>query len=405
MEAYLLDWANLLVRWLHVIAAIAWIGSSFYFVWLDCNLEKPKAEDLIRQGVDGENWSVHGGGFYHALKFMVAPKGGAIDTKLHWFYWESYWTFMSGFALFCIYYLWNASSFLVDKQVFDWSGTAAGVTALVLLAGFWVVYDIICRVFGDRPKGDIVVGALVLLVVAISCWLTTHLFSGRAAFLITGAMIATTMTLNVFFVIIPGQRKVVSATMSGQPYDADALAVYGRRGKQRSVHNTYFTLPVIVTMISNHYGFLYAGTNRWLVLFFLMLASALIREYFVARHAFHLGRGRNPWPFAAVGTAMIVALVALMRPAPPDAASAAALPETITYAELQPVMEQRCYICHAAEVQQKNLRVDSEEEVLRHAQNIYQQVVVTREMPFSNATQMTDTERQLVKRWFEGLDQ
>lgn len=403
MEAYLLDWANLLVRWLHVVVAIAWIGSSFYFVWLDCNLVTP-SEKLREQGVDGDNWSVHGGGFYHALKYMVAPKGDAIDSKLHWFYWESYWTFISGFALFCIYYLWNASSFLVDKNVFDWSGTAAGVTAVAFLAGFWIIYDLICRVFGDRKRGDHIVAVLVLIVVAISCWAATHLFAGRAAFLIVGAMIATTMTLNVFFVIIPGQRKVVATMTSGQPYDPASLAIYGRHGKQRSVHNTYFTLPVIIAMISNHYGFLYAHAHSWLVLFAIMVAGALVRQYFVGRHAFHLGRGKNPLPFALVGIAVVAALVVWMKPAPIDPAAAADIPEIVTYADLAPVLEQRCEICHGAAVQQKGLRFDSEAEVMKHAQNIYQQVVVTRQMPFSNATQMTDAERALVDRWYKGLD-
>lgn len=402
MEAYLLDWANLLVRWLHVIVAIAWIGSSFYFVWLDCNLVTP-AQKLRDQGVDGDNWSVHGGGFYHALKYMVAPQGGAIDSKLHWFYWESYWTFISGFALFCIYYLWNASSFLVDKSVFDWSGVAAGFGAIGFLVGFWIIYDLICRVFGDRKGGDNIVALLVLIVVAAACWLATHLFAGRAAFLIVGAMIATTMTLNVFFIIIPGQRKVVATMTSGQPYDADALAIHGRHGKQRSVHNTYFTLPVIIAMISNHYGFLYAHAQSWLVLFAIMLAGALVRQYFVARHAFHLGRGKNPWLFAVLGIAIVAALVAWMRPAPLDAAAAASVPDTVGYAQLAPVLEQRCESCHGAAVQQKGLRFDSEAEVMKHARDIHQQVVVTRQMPFSNATQMTDAERLLVDRWYQGL--
>ncbi len=399
MDAYLLDWANLLLRWLHVIVAIAWIGSSFYFVFLDSNLLAPTAEDLKDKGVDGAMWAVHGGGFYHPQKYMVAPKGG-IDSKLHWFYWESYSTWLSGFALFAVLYLWNASAFLIDRQVLDWSPVAAGFTAVGMLAAFWFIYDAICRVFGFRPHGERIVAALLLGVVALACWLATHLFSGRAAFLIVGAMLATAMSANVFFWIIPGQRKVVAAMTSGQPYDADALAIHGKRGKQRSVHNTYFTLPVLVAMISNHYNFLTSHTQRWLVLFLLMLAGALIRQFFVQRHGWHLGRARHPWPYAVLGVALPLALVTWLRPAP--APAAAALPGQVGYAELKPVIEQRCQSCHGAAVQMKNLRLDSQALLEQHAQMVYQQVVVTKIMPLSNATQMTDAERALVARWFEG---
>jgi len=392
MDAYLLDWANLLLRWLHVIVAIAWIGSSFYFVFLDSNLLAPTAEDLKDKGVDGAMWAVHGGGFYHPQKYMVAPKGG-IDSKLHWFYWESYSTWLSGFALFAVLYLWNASAFLIDRQVLDWSPVAAGFTAVGMLAAFWFIYDAICRVFGFRPHGERIVAALLLGVVALACWLATHLFSGRAAFLIVGAMLATAMSANVFFWIIPGQRKVVAAMTSGQPYDADALAIHGKRGKQRSVHNTYFTLPVLVAMISNHYNFLTSHTQRWLVLFLLMLAGALIRQFFVQRHGWHLGRARHPWPYAVLGVALLLALVTWLRPAP--APAAAALPGQVGYAELKPVIEQRCQSCHGAAVQMKNLRLDSQALLEQHAQMVYQQVVVTKIMPLSNATQMTDAERAL----------
>ena len=397
MEAYLLDWANLLLRWLHVVVAIAWIGSSFYFVFLDNNLLAPTADDLKKKGVDGAMWAVHGGGFYNPQKYMVAPKGG-IDSKLHWFYWESYSTWLSGFALFCVLYLWNASAFLVDRQVLDWSPAAAGLAAVAFLVGFWVVYDAICRVFGFRPNGERIVGALLIVVVAFSAWLACHLFSGRAAFLIVGAMLATAMSANVFFWIIPGQRKVVAAMTSGQPYDASALAIHGQRGKQRSVHNTYFTLPVVFAMLSNHYSFLYSHPQRWLVLCLMMLAGALIRQFFVQRHGWHHGRAANPWPYAAAGVLVLLGVMAWLRPAP---AAVAAVPATVDYAQLRPMIEQRCQSCHGEAVQMKNLRFDSQAAVEQHAQQIYQQVVVTRAMPLSNSTQMTDGERAMVARWFE----
>ncbi len=401
MEAYLLDWANLLLRWLHVIVAIAWIGSSFYFVFLDNNLLAPTADDLKAKGVDGAMWAVHGGGFYNPQKYMVAPKGG-IDSKLHWFYWESYSTWLSGFALFALLYLWNANAFLIDKQVLDWSPLLAGAVAVAFLAVFWLVYDAICRVFGFRPNGERIVAGLLIVIVALACWGATQLFSGRAAFLIVGAMLATAMSANVFFWIIPGQRKVVAAMTSGQPYDAGALAIHGQRGKQRSVHNTYFTLPVLIAMLSNHYSFLYTHPQRWLVLFLLMLAGALIRQFFVQRHGWLLGRARNPWPFAAAGVLVLLAMIAWMRPAPAPAGAAAALPAQVDYAQIAPVIEQRCVSCHGEAVQMKNLRLDSQALVEQHAQQIYQQVAVSKIMPLSNATQMTDAERALVARWFEG---
>ena len=400
MDAYFLDWANLLVRWLHVITAIAWIGSSFYFVFLDSSLLAPTAEDLKAKGVDGAIWSVHGGGFYHAQKYMVSPKGG-IDSHLHWFYWESYWTWISGFLLFCVLYLWNASIFLVDRQVYDWSGTAAGIGAVAFIAAFWFIYDAVCHVFGKGRQGDRVVGLLVILTIAITSWIAFHFFSGRAAFLLVGASMATAMSANVFFVIIPGQRKVVAAMTSGQPYNPADYAIYGKRAKQRSVHNTYFTLPVLIAMLSNHYTFIYSSEHRWVLLLLLMLAGALIRQFFVQRHGWKLGRAANPWPFAAIGVVVLLGLIAWIKPAP--VAPVAGVPATVDYAQLKPVLEQRCYMCHGDAVQQKGLRFDSEEQVKMHAPDIYQQVVVTKQMPLSNATQMTDAERAMLAQWFKGL--
>ena len=400
MEAYFLDWANLLVRWLHVIVAVAWIGSSFYFVFLDNNLLPPTAPDLKKKGVNGAMWAVHGGGFYNPQKYMVAPQGGIIDSKLHWFYWESYSTWLSGFALFVVLYLWNANIYLIDRQVMDWSPVAAGAAALGFLVGFWLIYDTICRLFGFRENGERIVGALVLVVVCLASWLACQLFAGRAAFLIVGAMLATAMSANVFFWIIPGQRKVVAAMTSGQPYDADALAIHGKRGKQRSVHNTYFTLPVLFAMLSNHYSFVYSHPQRWLVLVLMMLAGALIRQFFVQRHGWHHRRAAHPWPYAAAGVAVLVGLIVWMRPAP--LAPAAALPETVSYAAIRPILEQRCYQCHGAEVQMKNLRLDSQEMAEANAQLIYQQAVVSHLMPLGNATQMTEAERSLLGRWFQG---
>ena len=404
MDPYLLEWANLLLRWLHVIVGIAWIGASFYFVLLDNSLKPPTDPESIAKGVNGEMWAVHGGGFYHSQKYFVGPKAMPAGD-LHWSYWESYSTWLSGFALFSVLYLFQASTFLVDPRVYAWSsGTVAAFAAVGFLVAGWLVYDFICRMFGRNPDGsiggDLRVGVLIFIYVCAATWLACHLFAGRAALLLMGAMLGTIMSANVFFWIIPGQRKVVAAMTSGQPYDADALAIHGRRGKQRSVHNTYFTLPVLIAMLSNHYGFLTSHPRRWLVLCLLMAAGALIRQFFVQRHGWHHGRARHPWPFAAAGVLVLLGLIAWMKPAPVPAS--AALPASVGYAQIAPVLAERCVSCHGEAVQMKNLRLDSQAQVEQHAQLIYQQVVVSRIMPLSNGTHMTDAERALVARWFEG---
>jgi uncharacterized membrane protein len=406
MESYLLDWANLLLRWVHVITAIAWVGSSFYFVFLDSSLTPPVDEDLKRQGVSGELWAVHGGGFYHPVKFLGAPP--QLPAHLHWFYWESYSTWLSGFSLFTVSYLWSASTYLIDKSVMDWSPAQAILVALGFLVVFWLAYDAICRTFGQRKNGDAIVGALLAVLVAAAAWLACHWFAGRAAFLLVGAMLATSMSANVFFWIIPGQRTVVADIKAGRAVDP----IHGKRGKQRSVHNTYFTLPVLFAMLSGHYSFTYTHPQNWIVLVLMMFAGAAIRQFFVLRHGFKLGRNGHPWPYALAGVVAIMGVMVWLKPAPVvdsgaitsgavNAASTGA-GGPIAYKTVQAVLEQRCHLCHGAQVQMKNVRLDSPEGVKLHAQNIYQQAVVTKVMPLNNATGITEVERALIKQWFEG---
>ena len=392
METYLLDWGNLLIRWLHVIVAIAWIGSSFYFVFLDSSLTPPEDEQLKKDGVSGELWAVHGGGFYHPVKFAVSPP--KLPEHLPWFYWESYSTWLSGFALFLISYLWSPSVYLIDANVMAWSPAGAIAAALAFLVVFWLLYDAICRTLGQSGNGDAKVGALVLLLVCVAAYAATHMFAGRAAFLLVGAMIATAMSANVFFWIIPGQRTVVADLKAGKPVDP----IHGKRGKQRSVHNTYFTLPVLFAMLSNHYSFTYSHPQNWLVLIAMMFAGAAIRQFFVLRHGFKLGRNRHPWPYAAVGVAVLLVLIVWLRPA---ATEAVAVPETVGYAQLQPLVAQRCVMCHGEALQSKGVRLDSAESLDQHAQAVYQQVVVSKIMPLNNATGITEAERALFAKWFE----
>ena len=391
METYLLDWANLLLRWLHVIVAIAWIGSSFYFVFLDSSLTPPKDEALKKDGVSGELWAVHGGGFYHPVKYNVAPP--TLPGHLHWFYWESYSTWLSGFALFAVSYLWSPRVYLIDPNVMDWSPAAAITAALLFLVVFWFLYDAICRFFGQGEKGDRHVGLLVLLLVCVASYAATQLFAGRAAFLIVGAMLATAMSANVFFWIIPGQRKVVAALKAGEPVDP----VHGQRGKQRSVHNTYFTLPVLFAMLSNHYSFAYNHAYNWVVLIAIMLAGAAIRQFFVMRHGYKLGRNPHPWPYAAVGVVLLLALMVWMRPAPSEPLPVVS---QVSMAQVQEVMEQRCVMCHGADMASKNVRLDTPLAIQEHARMVYQQTVMTRQMPINNVTGITEAERALVAQWF-----
>jgi uncharacterized membrane protein len=392
MDAYLLDWANLLLRWTHVIVAIAWIGSSFYFVFLDNSLTAPEDAELKKKGVDGELWAVHGGGFYHPQKYMVAPQ--TIPERLHWFYWESYSTWLTGFGLFTVLYLWQAGSFLIDRSVHDWSSTAAIVAALAFLVVFWLVYDAICRTLGQRKGGDAMVGALVFGIVVVAAYVACQLFAGRAAFLLVGAMMATAMSANVFFWIIPGQRKVLAQMKAGEPVDP----IHGQRAKQRSVHNTYFTLPVLIAMLSNHYGLLYGAKHNWLVLVVVMAAGALIRHFFVARHKAKVRGEPQPWGYAVAGCVLLAGVIGWLAPAP---TSSAAATEPVPFSQVQAVVAQRCVMCHNAQLANKGVALDTAQGIAQHAQAIYQQAVVQKTMPLNNATQITDAERALIGRWFE----
>ncbi len=393
MEGYILDWANMLLRWVHVITAIAWIGSSFYFVWLDNSLTRPDDPDLQEKGVGGELWAVHGGGFYNPQKYLSAPK--TLPENLHWFYWESYSTWMTGFGLLVVLYLFNASTFLVDKNVMDMSAGAAIGFALSYLAVGWVVYDCICRVFG---KSDRTVGILVAIYVALAAYVACHVFSGRAAFLLTGAMIATIMSANVLVWIIPGQRKVVAALRAGDPVDP----VHGKNAKQRSVHNTYFTLPVLFAMLSNHYSMTYSYKYNWAVLVLIMLAGVLIRQFFILKHK---GKINVAWPAAGVAVLAVVAVMIAPQPretvANKDGAAA-----QVSFTKVQEVINSRCVQCHAAAPKMmptaaKGIKLDTADEIKAHAQLIYQQAVQQKAMPLGNVTQITDDERALLGQWFE----
>lgn len=392
MNPYVLDWLSALLRWAHLITGIAWIGASLHFIRVDNSLLKPAAPDDLNKGVGGEMWAVHGGHFYHQQKYSRPP--ARLPESLHWSMWESYSTWLTGFALFSVLYLFNASTFLVDPSVHAWSPTAAVIAALGCLVGFWIIYDVICRLFGGLKHGDLIVGVLVIAVVVLAAWLSCALFAGRAAFLLVGAMLATAMSANVLFWIIPGQQADVAALRRGQPVDQ----TNSRRGRQRSVHNTYLTLPVVFAMLSNHHSFLFTAKANWLVLVAIMVAGALIRLSFVLRHKALAERRAVPWRFAIVGCLILVVIVLVLAPAP---RAPGVVGKQVEFDQVQAVIGLRCAPCHNGQVQQKNVDLHTPELIRQHSLAVYQQVSVLKLMPLNNATRITDDERDLIKRWFE----
>jgi len=262
LDPYVTDWLNLLTRWLHVIAGIVWIGSSFYFIALDNHLRPPQDEREREAGIGGETWEIHGGGFYNIKKYLVAPR--VLPETLHWFKWEAYTTWLSGFALMIVLYYLNADTYLIDKSVADLSPGEAVAISIALLVAAWLVYDVLCRLLAARP---FVLAAVLLGLITLAAWGIGHLFSGRAMYLQIGAMLGTMMVGNVFFVIIPAHWELVRAKQAGREPDPAANA----RGKLRSVHNNYLTLPVVFTMLSNHFPFTYGHSYSWLILVALLV--------------------------------------------------------------------------------------------------------------------------------------
>jgi len=388
MEAYLLDWANLLLRWLHLIVGIAWIGASFYFVMIDNSLKAPKDPEDAKRGVFGELWGVHGGGFYCSQKFPIGPKGEALSDDLHWSKWEAYSTWLSGMSLLAVVYWIGASNTLIDTRVMDLTPAVAIGISVAFLAVGWLVYDTLCRNLVGR---DGLLSGIVFVFVMICNYALFHIFSARGAYIHVGAMLGTMMAANVFFHIIPGQLRMVAQIRASQPVDS----MPGIIGKQRSVHNTYFTLPVLIIMISNHYPMTYGNTHGWLVLAVLMLAGVLIRQFFVLRH-----RGQQKWWLPATGAALILALIVLMAPKGIDTSG-----KKISFAEAKQVFDQRCVTCHAAQPTREGFAQPPKGVMLENATQIGQHIAKIKEtvgsgyMPLGNLTGMTDEERKLILVW------
>jgi uncharacterized membrane protein len=386
LGSYTTDWLDLLLRWLHVIAGIVWIGSSFYFIALDNHLRPPADERDREAGVGGEAWEIHGGGFYQVQKYTVAPR--ALPEPLHWFKWEAYTTWLSGFALLVVLYYAHADTYLIDKSVADLSTWEAIVISVALLVAAWLVYDALCRLLGGRP---LVLAAVLLGVITLAAWGISHLFSGRATYIQVGAMIGTMMVGNVFFVIIPAHWELVRAKRAGREPDPAANA----RGKLRSVHNNYLTLPVVFTMISNHFPFTYGHSYSWLILVVLLVIGAWVRHFFNLRHT-----GRTVWAIPVTAALAIAVLAVVIRPQTESVAGTPAVP----FAQVARIIDTRCTACHSqhptkVDSAPKGITFDTPAQIKAQADAIDAQAVQTRTMPLGNVTGMTQAERDLLGRW------
>jgi uncharacterized membrane protein len=381
MDPYLKDVLDICLRMLHVIAGIAWIGASLYFVRLDISLRPPKRAEDADAGVAGEFWGVHGGGLYHSQKYRLAPS--EMPEPLHWFKWEAYTTWLSGFALLVLLYYVDPELRLVDPTVADLAPWEAIALSLGGLALGWVVYDVVCRTIGERSQ--IALAIVGLGLVALAAWGASELFAPRAAWLEVGAILGTIMAANVLFVIIPAHRGLVQAMAEKREPDPAPL----RRAKDRSVHNNYLTLPVLFTMLVGHAAFTFGADEAWLVLVAIVLLTAWIRHFFNLWHA-----GRRAWWIPATSLVAVVALAVWIEPDAP------ATPDRpVSFSEVQPVIEARCATCHSGSSAPLGVRLETREQIEARAEDIERQAVLTQAMPPGNQTGMTDAERGLLAAW------
>ena len=390
MDIVLTELLSATLRWVHVIAGVAWIGSSFYFIHLDLSL---KNHGALAAGVKGEAWQVHGGGFYQMIKFMVAP--AAMPDELTWFKWEAYATWLSGFALLVVVYYFNAELFLIDKSVLDLSAPMAAAVAFFSLAAAWLAYEGLCRSpLGKHEVALALVGYVFLVGLTFAF---THVFSGRGAFTQIGALIGTIMVANVFAIIMPYQKKTVAALIAGQDPDP----AWGAIGKQRSVHNNYLTLPVIFLMLSNHYPMFFATQFNWAIVAIVLLIGPVIRHFYNSRHE---GKG-SPWWTWFVAAAGMMSIAWLSGVGTPGVKVGDGTPAP-KFAAVEEIVSSRCSMCHAAQpvwagflYPPRGVRLDDAEQIALHARLIAINAVKSRAMPPGNVTEITDGERQVLAAW------
>lgn len=385
------EWLNLAIRWLHLTAGIAWIGSSFYFVWLDNHLKPP-----VQGDASGELWSVHGGGFYHNQKYQVAPP--QMPAELHWFKWEAYFTWISGFSLLVVIYYFGAQSFLIDPAKAALTPAQAIGVGLAAIASGWIFYDLLCRSPIGRSNRS--VGGLWFLFLLGAAILLDHLFNARAAYIHVGAMMGTVMAANVFFIIIPNQRKVVADLVAGR----EPEPALGAAGKRRSLHNNYMTLPVLFIMISHHYPMTYGAERPWLVLALVGLTGLAVRHIFNLRH--RSGNLRVAIATAVVLAYLTVAYVSIEKEARAGTSAAGA---RVTGADIQPILQTHCAACHGAHPTNPafaspplGILLETPEEARAYAPRIKRAAVDSETMPLGNATGMTVEDRAKLGAWIEG---
>ena len=388
-------WGETFLRWLHVIAAMAWIGSSFYFIHLDLSL---KQRPGLPPEAYGEAWQVHGGGFYNMVKYLVAP--ARMPEELTWFKWEAYATWFSGLALLVVVYYFGAELYLIDKSVLGLSPLTASLLSIAGLVAGWVIYDLICRSpLGRNEMALAIIGFVMLVAFA---FLFTRVFSSRGAFMQMGALIGTIMAANVLMVIIPGQRKVVADLIAGRKPDP----IHGQRGKQRSLHNNYLTLPVVFVMIGNHYPLAFATRWNWLILALVLIIGAVIRHFYNVRHK----GDPSPWWTWGVAAACAILIVWLSTQGPAKGKRADGVGVTrVAFKQVDDIVTNRCSMCHAAEpvwlgipAPPKGVLLDTPERIRLRARDIAEQAVWSSAMPPSNVTDMTFAERQVLAAWVAG---
>ena len=397
--ALMWEWLSFAVRWLHVVTAIAWIGSSFYFIALDLGLVQRPG---LPKGAYGEEWQVHGGGFYHIQKYLVAPE--RLPEHLTWFKWEAYTTWMTGFAMLAVVYYAGADLYLIDRNVLDVSSTVAILISLASLGLGWVLYDQLCK----SPLGRSTTGLMLVLyvILVVMAWGYTQLFTGRAAFIHLGAFTATIMSANVFLIIIPNQKIVVADLKAGRT----PAAYLGMQAKQRSLHNNYLTLPVIFLMLSNHYPLAFATEFNWVIASLVFLIGVLIRHYF---NTIHARKGNPHWTWAA--SAILFVIIMWLSTVPQvltgERKISAAEERFISSAHFPAVRDTvmgRCGMCHAEEtayegihIAPKNVKLDNDNDIAAHAREIYLQAGRSHAMPPGNVSGITEEERRLLVTWFE----
>ena len=398
------DWMSLAIRWVHIITGIAWIGSSFYFIALDLSLKKHKG---LPEGVGGDTWQVHGGGFYHMQKYTVAPT--SMPEELTWFKWESYATWISGFFMICVLYYGSSELFLIDRNVADlsqWQAIGLGFGGMLL---GWVLYDQLCK--SPIGKNDNLLSILVFIFVVAIGWGFLQVFSGRGAFVHTGALIATIMSANVIMIIIPNQKKTVASLLAGEAPDPSL----GLQAKQRSMHNNYLTLPVLFLMLSNHYPLAYATKYAWIIIALVLVIGVVIRHFFNMHHA---KKGEPFWTWL-VATICFILIMWLSQAGPvnhEEAASSTHAPTVIeeklasaeNFEMVRDIVLGRCSMCHAQEpgwegipFPPKSVVLEEDKDIIRHAELIYKQAAITNAMPPGNLSFITMEERAVLAKWYE----